>query len=136
MGTFAPIRCDSVEDHPIHSEYIEEANEHERKVRDAEITVVGVNRFADEEEDERRYPVFETNMRAADQQSEKIAKVKRERDNGHVQQCLESIKTATMGRDNVMPAVVEAVKAYATLGEICGVWRDIYGLWVYPLNRF
>jgi methylmalonyl-CoA mutase N-terminal domain/subunit len=41
-----------------------------------------------------------------------------------------------MKRDNVMPAVMDAVKAYATLGEICGVWREIYGLWVYPLNRF
>ncbi|HEU4952816.1 MAG TPA: methylmalonyl-CoA mutase family protein [Holophagaceae bacterium] len=49
------------------------------------------------------------------------------RDNGAVRQCLEALQTAAKGSDNLMPPILTAVKAYATVGEICGALREVFG---------
>jgi methylmalonyl-CoA mutase N-terminal domain/subunit len=131
MGGIVP----ALESGWIHGEYIEASNAYEKKVRDGDVTVVGVNRFVENDDEERKYPVFKPNLEATSHQIEKIRRLKRERDDARVQAALARVREATLGPGNVMPAVVEAVRAYATLGEICGVWRGLYGSWAYPLNK-
>ena len=117
----------------IHAEFRKAFLEHAKKMESGEIDVVGVNRFKLDEEP-YRIPVFRANPEASDIQIAKIKKVKNERDSAKVAETLDRLRADTIGGENIMPAVMEAVKAEATLGEICDVWRDIYGIWDYPMG--
>ena len=119
----------------IHNEYIEAMNEHIKKVEKGDIVIVGVNKFIEEEKD-HIYPVYRPNPKAVNDQNKKIEDVKSSRDNERVNKTLAWLKLSTISGENVMPAVMEAVKSYATLGEICNVWREVYGLWEYPVSKF
>ncbi len=55
------------------------------------------------------------------------------RDGGAVANALEKLRKAARDNENTMPATIEAVRAYATLGEICNALRDIYGLYEEPV---
>ncbi|MDH5460565.1 MAG: methylmalonyl-CoA mutase family protein, partial [Candidatus Bathyarchaeota archaeon] len=61
------------------------------------------------------------------EQVAKLQKLRRERDNRKVNEVLEKLHYATEKDENLMPTIIEAVKSYATLGEICGVLRKVYG---------
>ena len=87
--------------------------------------IVGVNRFQTEEP-----PVeglMRVDPRVGERQCAKIAKVRRERDAAQVRQVLGRIEQAARGTENMMPLFVEAVEAYATIGEICDVLRGVFG---------
>jgi methylmalonyl-CoA mutase N-terminal domain/subunit len=60
-------------------------------------------------------------------QKQKIDKIKSERDSNQAEKSLQNLKKAAQGTDNVIPPVLEAVKAYATLGEIADVLREVFG---------
>ena len=65
-------------------------------------------------------------------QIERLNQVRDERDEKAVQEALEGLRKASEGDENVMPWVVKAVRAYASVGEICDVWRDVFGEWDSP----
>ncbi len=67
-----------------------------------------------------------------DRQVEKLQRVRDRRDEGAVANALEKLKRAAHANDNTMPATIEAVRAYATLGEICSALRDVYGIYEEP----
>ena len=58
---------------------------------------------------------------------ERLEKLRSERDNDLVYKSLSELKRVARGRENLMPSILSAVKAYATLGEICDVLRDVFG---------
>jgi methylmalonyl-CoA mutase N-terminal domain/subunit len=60
-------------------------------------------------------------------QKEKLARVKKERNNAKVKETLAVLKKAAQGPDNVVPPILEAVKGYATLGEISDTLREVFG---------
>jgi len=60
-------------------------------------------------------------------------KLRKSRDNEKVKRSLDYLKEASQKEENVMPAVIDAVKASATLGEICDVWRELYSIWADPV---
>ena len=60
-------------------------------------------------------------------QKDRTVKVRKDRDNGNVKQALERLTDAARSNDNTMPACLECVEAYATLGEICDVLRKVFG---------
>jgi len=60
-------------------------------------------------------------------QKEKLARVKKERDHAKVKDALSGLKKAAQGTDNVVPPILEAVKVYATLGEISDTLREVFG---------
>ena len=60
-------------------------------------------------------------------QQKKLAELRKIRDNTKVNAALEKLGNAAKGEDNLMPFILDAVKAYATLGEICGVLRKVFG---------
>ncbi|MDP6347825.1 MAG: methylmalonyl-CoA mutase family protein, partial [Dehalococcoidia bacterium] len=117
----------------VHREFQKAMLEHEMKLSSGEKEVVGVNTFHMEEEP-HDVPVFRPNPNSVDIQIAKLEKLRAERDNAEVGSALAQIKEVTHRRENVMPAVIRAVKAYATLGEIQGVWRGLYPLWRMPIG--
>jgi len=62
-----------------------------------------------------------------EEQVTRLQKLKRERDNRKVKEVLEKLHYTAEKDENLMPIIIDAVKAYTTLGEICGVLREIYG---------
>jgi methylmalonyl-CoA mutase N-terminal domain/subunit len=60
-------------------------------------------------------------------QKDRTVQVREDRDNGRVKQALKRLEDVALGKDNTMPACLECVEAYATLGEICDVLRSVFG---------
>jgi len=117
----------------IHREYRQAIVEYESKVNSAEIPVVGVNMFRLDKEP-YKVPIFRPDPKSPDIQIEKLKKLKKERDNTKVAQALQKLEDVTRNGDNVMPATMEAVKAYATMGEISDIQLEVYGLWRHPMG--
>jgi methylmalonyl-CoA mutase N-terminal domain/subunit len=109
----------------------ESAYQYQKAVERAEQTIVGVNKYAMEEE-QSEIPILVINEGVRDSQVERLQMAKSRRDGGAVANALEKLKRAAVAGDNTMPATIEAVRAYATLGEICDALRDVYGLYEEP----
>jgi methylmalonyl-CoA mutase N-terminal domain/subunit len=87
--------------------------------------IVGDNRYRSEAEE--RQPIFRVAPRLAAAQRERLAAARRTRDPQAVTAALAALRRAAEGTDNLMPPIIDAVRSYATLGEICGVMRDVFG---------
>jgi methylmalonyl-CoA mutase, N-terminal domain len=87
--------------------------------------IVGVNEFTIDEEPD--LAVFELDQRAVDRQLVALAKVREDRDADRVEASLMRLRAVCATDENVMPAVLDCVEAYATTGEISQVWRDVFG---------
>ncbi len=88
-------------------------------------TVVGVNRFQMEEK-----PIeglLKVDISVGERQVAKLTKMKAGRDQAKVEALLKAVREAAMSDANLMPVFIDAVKEYVTLGEICGVLRDVFG---------
>ena len=95
-----------------------------------ERVIVGVNDYILEDE-KIDIPILKIDEGVAQSQIDRLNKVKAERDNDKVQRCLEDLrKVAATPSGNTMPYIIEAVKAYTTMGEICDVFREVYGIYV------
>ena len=101
------------------------AYRHRQEVESGSRTIVGVNRYVSET------PPIEGLLRvdaeAERQQIASLEKLRSERDAGKVQAALSRLAETARGTDNTVPAILECVESYATLGEICQVFRDIFG---------
>ncbi|RJQ31288.1 MAG: methylmalonyl-CoA mutase [Peptococcaceae bacterium] len=111
----------------LYKERIEAQREHTKKLAGGELNIVGVNCYEMAEEP-YEYDVYKTNPKTYEIQRAKFEKLKRERDNDRVQKALSELARVSETDQNVMPAVMESVKAYAGVGEICDVWRKVYGV--------
>jgi len=109
----------------------ESAYQYQKAVERGEQTIVGVNKYAIAEE-QTEIPILVIDEAVRDRQVERLESVKSRRDSGAVANALEKLKRAAATGDNTMPATIEAVRAYATLGEICDALRDVYGLYEEP----
>ena len=88
--------------------------------------VIGVNAYVDEKPPE--IPLLEMDPEGYQNQVNRIQQVKKERDQGRVGQALDRLRLACQGTENTMPFILEAVHAYATLGEIIDVMKDEFGI--------
>jgi methylmalonyl-CoA mutase N-terminal domain/subunit len=86
---------------------------------------VGVNRYVDEDEPE--VELHEYDPRTQERQIEGLKRVKAERSSSDVSRALKDLETVARAKQNVMPALVECCKAYATLGEMAGIFREVFG---------
>ncbi len=109
----------------------ESAYQYQKAVERGEQTIVGVNKYSMEGE-KTEVPTLVINEGVRDRQVERLEQAKSRRDNGEVSNALEKLKKAARDNENTMPATIEAVRAYATLGEICDALRDVYGLYEEP----
>ncbi|HDP97560.1 MAG TPA: methylmalonyl-CoA mutase [bacterium] len=87
--------------------------------------IVGVNKF--KTENDTKPDLLKIDLAVQERQIKKLKQLKQTRDNQLVQQRLAELKKVAESRDNIMPAIISAVKAYVTLGEICGVMRQVFG---------
>ncbi|MFX1415489.1 MAG: methylmalonyl-CoA mutase [Promethearchaeota archaeon] len=107
------------------------AYRYEREIETKKRIVVGVNDFVLEDE-AIKIPVLKIDPEVERRQIERLNKTRKERDNKKVEAALDGLRKASEGTENVVPHVVDAVRAYASVGEICGVWREVYGEWEEP----
>jgi methylmalonyl-CoA mutase N-terminal domain/subunit len=99
---------------------------YQQDVESGREVVVGVNRFRSEDEAEPKL-IFRVDPRLAEAQLRRLEALRRERDAAAVARSLARLRAAAESDDNLMPPILEAVKSYATLGEICGVLREVFG---------
>ena len=115
----------AIESGYIQGEIAESAYQYQKEIEKKKRVIVGLNQFQIEEE-----PLKDTLRIKPDAeryQKEKLAKVKKERDNGKVKEILAILKKAAQGKGNVVPPILDAVKAYATIGEISDTLREVFG---------
>ena len=109
----------------------ESAYQYQKAVERKEQTIVGVNKYQMEEE-ESGIPILVIDESVRDHQVERLQQTRDRRDKGAVANALEKVRQAARKDENTMPSTIEAVRAYATLGEICDALRDVYGLYEEP----
>ncbi len=118
------LKC--VEEGTIQRKLADQAYEVQQKLDSGEMVKVGVNRFRIDEE-ERDLDVFEVDPHVLSRQSERLQEIKRSRDKERVERSLSALRQGILEQHNLMPHILEAVRAYATVGEIVGTLREIYG---------
>ncbi|KJS78134.1 MAG: methylmalonyl-CoA mutase [Desulfotomaculum sp. BICA1-6] len=101
------------------------AYRYQKDIESGKKTVIGVNKFI--MHTERPKDLLKVDPEVGRRQEEKLARLHAERDNAKVQQALADIEKAAVSGENLMPYIIEAVKVYTTLGEICGVLRNVFG---------
>ena len=109
----------------IQREIQDSAYRYQREIEKEERVVVGVNKFQIEEKPPKDLLRVDPGVRIS--QMEGLEKLRSERDNSKVKGVLGDLKKAAQGKDSLMPVILEGVKAYATLGEICDELRDVFG---------
>jgi methylmalonyl-CoA mutase N-terminal domain/subunit len=118
------LRC--VENGTIQKQLADQAYQVQKKFESGEFVKVGVNRFQIDEE-ERELEVFEIDPETRARQMGRLNRVKEERDKEKTEGALEALKRAAVKRENLMPYILDAVKAYATVGEIVRQLKQVYG---------
>ena len=107
------------------------AYQYQKAVERGDQIIVGVNKYAmTDEPAEVPILVIDESVRA--HQVERLERARAQRDAGAVANALEKLKLAASRNENTMPATIDAVRAYATLGEICAALRDVYGVYEEP----
>ncbi|MBO4725929.1 MAG: methylmalonyl-CoA mutase family protein [Firmicutes bacterium] len=109
----------------IQQEISDSAYKYQMEIESGERIVVGVNKFQVEEEPPKG--LLRVDPSVGEMQKKKIQDVKAKRNNAAVTEKLEALRKACEGTENVMPFILDAVREYATLGEICGVMREVFG---------
>lgn len=102
------------------------AYEYQHEVELGKRTVIGVNKFNDSKKLAEQ-DVLTADLSVGERQIARLEKMKAARDNEAVKAALEKLREAAKGTENLMPYLIDAVKTYATLGEICGVLREEFG---------
>ncbi len=116
---------EAIEQGYIQKEIMDSSYNYQKELEKEERVVVGMNKFQVDEK-----PIeglLKVDPKVEQLQRDKITKTKETRDESTVKEKLEALKKAAEGNDNTMPFILEAVKAYATLGEICDVLREVFG---------
>ena len=109
----------------VQSEIQEAAVQQQLDIESGKRVVVGVNKFR--ADGEKPQTIFRVNTAVAREQIERLNRVRRERDTPAAKAALVRLREVAEGEENLMPAVLDAVRAYATLGEICGELRAVWG---------
>ncbi len=117
------VRC--IENGYYQRELGEAAYRYQRQIETNERIQVGLNAFKSAQEQE--IPVFKGNPETERRQIEKLKALRQRRDGAKVKQCLGDLACAARANANLMPVLIESVKSYATLGEICETLRQVYG---------
>ncbi len=109
------------------------AYELEKRIRRGEFKKVGVNCFTEEEE-ERDVEFHPYRGQEAAAQVARLNRIREERDGASVTAALDIVRKVARARENVMPAIIDAVETMATVGEVCGALQDVYGAYKEPVR--
>jgi methylmalonyl-CoA mutase N-terminal domain/subunit len=108
----------------------EAAYRYQREIDTEERHIIGVNAYQDQEP--YSIPLLEMDPEGYRRQISRLEELRQTRDNGAVGQALDNLRIACQGTDNTMPHILDAVRTYATLGEIIDVMRDVFGTFQEP----
>jgi methylmalonyl-CoA mutase N-terminal domain/subunit len=112
-------------------EIAEASYRYQREIDSGDRKIVGVNDYVLEDE-KITIPVLKIDEEVERRQVQRTQKIRSTRDNEKVDEALDGLRKASEGDENVMPHIVEAVREYATIGEIFEVWRELWGEWDEP----
>jgi methylmalonyl-CoA mutase N-terminal domain/subunit len=126
-------RC--IESGWVQQQVLRESYRHSREVETGERLIVGENVFQSREEAPPTR-LYAHDPKVVEDQLARLRDVKAMRDGKAVTSSLGRLKDAAAAGENVMPATVDCVRAYATLGEVCGALREVFGTFQEPLDIF
>ncbi len=112
------------------SEISDSAYRYQREIDEGVRKIVGVNAYADDLP--LSIPLLEMDPQGYERQVNRLKELRATRDAGRVGQALDRLRIACQGTENTMPYILDAVRAYATLGEIIGVMREVFGTYEEP----
>jgi methylmalonyl-CoA mutase N-terminal domain/subunit len=112
------------------SEISDAAYRYQREIDQGQRRIVGVNAYPDDKP--IAIPILEMDPQGFSRQASRLEQLRRYRDQGRVGQALDRLRIACQGTENTMPHILEAVRAYATLGEIIGVMKNVFGKYEEP----
>jgi methylmalonyl-CoA mutase N-terminal domain/subunit len=107
------------------SEIAEASYQYQRAVEERRRIIVGVNAYS--ESNNEHIDLLQIDESAEALQCEKLSRLRARRDNARVQRTLDQLRDSARSTGNTMPHILEAVRAYATVGEICDAFRDVFG---------
>ena len=102
-----------------------------RRLENREEIMLGVNKYEVPYDDVT--DVFRTSKEAIEIEVNRINKLKERRDNAKLEKLLDKLRNVCEKEENVMPVMMEVTKEGATIGEVCDVYREVYGIWEPPL---
>jgi methylmalonyl-CoA mutase N-terminal domain/subunit len=106
---------------------------YEQRIQKGEIVKVGVNKYRIEEE-ERDVELHEYEPEQAEEKVQRLKELRAQRDGTKVAETLESLRRAAEEKENLMPYIMEAVRAYATVGEMTQVLKNVFGEFQEPVG--
>jgi methylmalonyl-CoA mutase, N-terminal domain len=112
------------------TEISDAAYRYQREIDEGLRRIVGVNAYADYKP--LTIPILEMDPQGYERQLDRLDQVRAQRDAGRVGQALDRLRLACQGTENTMPFLLDAVRAYATLGEMIGVMREVFGVYEEP----
>jgi methylmalonyl-CoA mutase N-terminal domain/subunit len=116
-----------IEDGSLERSIADSAYEQQRQIDSGERVIVGVNRFVEEDTEERDVDTFVVGRDVLDRQLARLARVRETRDDTAVARSLAALQDVARGDANTMPAIVDAVRAEATVGEISNALVRVFG---------
>jgi methylmalonyl-CoA mutase N-terminal domain/subunit len=111
------------------AEIADSAYKYQKQIDSAEKAVVGVNKYAT---DHPPITIWRMKPEIEERQLRRLREVKQLRNNQEVKEVLNQIRIASKNGENLMPHIIDAVRKYATIQEICDVWRDVFGRYSDP----
>lgn len=120
----------AVEKGYVQKEIQESAYKYQKDIEAKEKIIVGVNEFVEEEE--KKIPLLRVTKEIENKQIQRLKKVKDSRNTKEAKSAVDKLKKAAEGKENLLPFIFDAVKAEATLGEICHGLRDVWGVYRDP----
>jgi len=109
----------------VQKEIQKSAYKYEMEIEEKERIIVGVNKYQIKEHEHE--DILKIDLKVQDEQIKFLEKIRAERNNEGVNRKLEALKKAAEGTDNLMPLIIDAVKAYASIGEISNTLRSVFG---------
>jgi methylmalonyl-CoA mutase N-terminal domain/subunit len=109
----------------VQTEIQKSAYKYEMEIEAQERIIVGVNKYQIKEEEHK--DLLKVDIKVQEEQIKFLKKIRSERNNDEVDKRLEVLKTAAQGNDNLMPYILDAVRVYASIGEICNTMRTVFG---------
>jgi len=120
----------AIEDGFFHREIADSAYRFQQEIDHNKRTVVGVNDYAVDEP--ISIPLLQMDKDGEKRHMERLNRIRHERDNELLSSKLEALRQAAQGKENLMPYILESVQAYGTLGEVCGILRNVFGEYRMP----
>jgi methylmalonyl-CoA mutase N-terminal domain/subunit len=104
----------------------------EKEIENGEKVIVGLNKFKIDED--RKPELLKIDFKTQEEQINSLKKIKAERNNSNVKITLAALKEAVKGDGNIMPKILDAVRTYASVGEICNTMREVFGEYRETIN--